>query len=209
MTTTGEREGLRERKKRKTQQVLQSAAIELFSTRGFANTTVEEIAAAAEVSPRTFFRYFPSKESVLLTDLQDAVVAANLAASSDELSIIDTYYAALAAAFAPLTEAEWAVERQRMSLMVDTPQLGAATFLTSTQQPLADATAFVARRLGLPVTDSRPRIYAALLVAASAAAVFPLLPRLREPTFERTEILVALRQGLDVLQQGFPTGADH
>jgi AcrR family transcriptional regulator len=63
--------GLRERKKQRTRATLIDAAMELCRKQGYDQTTVEQIAASADVSPRTFSRYFPTKGAVILTLIGD------------------------------------------------------------------------------------------------------------------------------------------
>lgn len=68
---SSESPGLRERKKLRTRAVLVDAAMDLCLKHGYQHTTVEQIAASADVSPRTFSRYFPTKDAVFLTLLED------------------------------------------------------------------------------------------------------------------------------------------
>src|SRR6201992_4204751 len=83
---------LRERKKLATRRRLRRVALALFAERGYSNVTAEEIAEAAEVSTRTFFNYFPSKEAVLLSadpdrldEIRESVMAAPAGAPAVEV----------------------------------------------------------------------------------------------------------------------------
>jgi AcrR family transcriptional regulator len=89
--------GLRERKKARTREALHDAAMDLFSRHGFDRTTVEEIADACEVSPRTFFRYFPTKEDVLFGDSEQRSTALieTLATQPLDLAPLDAIHAAM------------------------------------------------------------------------------------------------------------------
>jgi AcrR family transcriptional regulator len=97
MTATVTAVGLRERKKARTREALHDAAMDLFSRQGFDGTTVEEIADACEVSPRTFFRYFPTKEDVLFGDSEQRSTALieTLAAQPLDLAPLDAIHAAM------------------------------------------------------------------------------------------------------------------
>lgn len=96
--------GLRERKKWQTRQAIRREALRLFTEQGYADTTVEQIADAAEVSPRTFYRYFGVKEAVLISaDHSPLIVAAFIAAPRD-LTPIAAYQYAVTEVFGSLSE---------------------------------------------------------------------------------------------------------
>ncbi|MEX5631166.1 helix-turn-helix domain-containing protein [Parafrankia sp. FMc2] len=93
-------EGLRERKKRRTRQTIIEVAHELFHTKGFEATTLEEIAAGADVSVRTLFRYFTGKEAIALAPLDemgDLTVAALRRRPADEPPLAALRAAAMSA----------------------------------------------------------------------------------------------------------------
>lgn len=93
--------GLRERKKLRTRTTLINAAVELCDRQGFENTTVDQIAAAAEVSPRTFSRYFATKEAVVLAVIDDIIeiVAAELRRQPADISHLEAIFRSHVSAF--------------------------------------------------------------------------------------------------------------
>jgi AcrR family transcriptional regulator len=98
----GVHEGLRERKKRRTRRALADAALRLFAERGYEATTVADIAAAADVSTRTFFSYFRSKDDVLFVE------------TDERIALIPMLFAARAPGEPPL-----AVLRELVTLMLE------------------------------------------------------------------------------------------
>ena len=163
--------GLRERKKLHTRQALARAAIGLFETRGYAETTVEDIAAAANVSRRTFFRYFKAKDEVLIVDPEGKLAAIHnaLAGGPPDEPTLD----ALGRAMVALTEVYWDPELSRsiIALMQREPQAMAAAM--AYQVRFADVLAYelavdmeVDERL-----DPRPRILAHTAISMMRAAV--------------------------------------
>ena len=112
--------GLRERKKIRTRDAIRREAFRLFERNGYPNTTVEQIAAAADISSRTFFRYFPAKEHVLIDDdLIPPIIDAFIAAPP-EMAPLQAYKHAVRTAFAALTpeQQDNAVRGQRLMYTV-------------------------------------------------------------------------------------------
>jgi AcrR family transcriptional regulator len=166
--------GLRERKKAKTRAVIQQHAFELFGDQGYEGTTVEQIAAAAEVSESTFFRYFPTKAAVVLQDDFDSLIIRAFRDQPAELSTIQALRNAMRAAFTQLSPRQMDEQRQRMVLILAAPELRAAMLdqLTQAMGLIAD---LAAERTGRSPDDLAVRAFAGAVVGVAMAAMFALL----------------------------------
>lgn len=122
MATPEVEKSLRERKKISTRIGIRRAAFELFAAQGYADTTVEQIADAADISPRTFYRYYRVKEAVLLSDDQTAPIVAAFAKAPPELSIIAAYRHAVAQVFSAMTPEEREDAETGQRLMYQVPE---------------------------------------------------------------------------------------
>lgn len=144
----GEQPTLRERKKMRTREAVLREAFRLFERDGYANTTVEQIAKAAEVSPRTFFRYFPSKESLLASDSCIEPIIDAFKQAPAELSPVAAYRHALSQVFGTMPREEFAFMASRQYLMYTMPELKGALHdeYVRTMRALADAVAIRLRR---------------------------------------------------------------
>jgi len=161
---------LRERKKLKTREAIRREAFRLFDENGYANTTVEQIADAAEVSPSTFFRYFPSKESVLLADDMDPVMLAALERQPAELSPMAAVRRAAEETFATMSEDQWEFERTRQRLIFSIPEIKAATY-DEYYRTIRTFTEALSRRLGRDRDDFELRVFAGALTGAIMGVV--------------------------------------
>jgi AcrR family transcriptional regulator len=161
---------LRERKRMRTMSAIQEAALRLFAEQGFDRTTVEQIAAAAEVSPATFFRYYPSKEAVLGTDEFDELVERILRERPPEEDMLDALRGAMRAVL-PYVEQSRESILGRTRLVMQTPGLR-SQFYEAQQANIETLAKTFAPRIGLGPDDFEMRVIASALSAALMTAAF-------------------------------------
>jgi len=158
-------DGLRELKKRRTRAAIQEHALRLFEAQGYDATTVEQIAAAAEVSPATFFRYFRTKEDVVIEDDYDPLLAAALEKAPADLPPLRAIRYALREAFTQITPEEMEQVLSRTKLIMSVPALRARSLenLLATIDAVAPP---LAARLGRPESDRTVRVLVGAAVGA-------------------------------------------
>jgi AcrR family transcriptional regulator len=195
--------GLRERKKQRTRDALVDAAFDLFERKGFEATTIDEIADAVELSPRTFFRYFESKEDVALTlmDQQFFAVYAAFTARPAHEPVLTALRHAVVDMMRACEDGTGGFDAERFGcaqrLMKDSPAVHARSLELCTAR-LDELAEHVAARMGVdPTVDPRPTLVAAVATTAVQTAIVAW----RETEPEAPAFVLADR-ALALLEQG-------
>ncbi|WP_128433394.1 TetR/AcrR family transcriptional regulator [Streptomyces cyaneus] len=190
--------GLRERKKIKTRTAIRDATYALIKEQGYDATTIEQIAERAEVSPSTVFRYFPTKEDIVLTDEYDPILLEELRKRpADEPWMESLRYVMRLAISAGLAEGPEVV-RLRSHLLVQVPAVRSRMLesMSVTGRMLAEA---VAERNGLDRDSLEARVYTMSLIGGLAEISLYWA----ENDF-KDDLHDLLDRTLDVIEHGLP-----
>ncbi|OFW66442.1 MAG: hypothetical protein A2Z12_05290 [Actinobacteria bacterium RBG_16_68_21] len=163
---------LRERKKARTRGAIERAALDLFEQRGFNSTTVDEVAAAADIAPRTFFHYFPSKEDVVLADY--AARLGRLVSELEEGPADESPWRSLRAAFVAVSadyESERAQMLRRFRIITTVPSVGARSLKLQAEWEAAVAGIVAGWLRPDPDLQIVPRLLAGAALSAMRASM--------------------------------------
>jgi AcrR family transcriptional regulator len=187
---------LRERKRTRTRLMIQTEALRLFSEKGYAQTTVEEIADAAAISPRTFFRYFPSKEDVVIWDEYDPLVDDLLASRPADEPLVETFHAVIRETLGGLHRRDPERLLARIRLSVTVPEVG-ARFLEEQTHGVEQLAPLLAAKRGAAVDELASRVIGSALLGAVTVAL-----DLWQKDGGKSDLLRLLDQATDVLAKG-------
>ncbi|MGN9759552.1 TetR/AcrR family transcriptional regulator [Streptomyces sp. SD31] len=190
--------GLRERKKIKTRMAIRTATYALIEEQGYDATTVEQIAERAEVSPSTVFRYFPTKEDIVLTDEYDPILLDELRKRPAEETWMESLRYVMRLAISTGLEQEPEATRLRSYLMAQVPAVRSRMLesLSVTGRMLSEA---VADRTGLPRDNFEVRVFTNSLIGGLAEISLYWA----ENDF-KDDLRDLLDRALDVLEHGLP-----
>jgi AcrR family transcriptional regulator len=187
--------GLRERKKQKTRESIQREAMRLIGKQGYDQTTVEQIAAAADISPSTFFNYFPTKEDVVLYDAYDPVLAKLiLERPADEPLSIS--FRRVLEEMGGIFERDHDIILARGRLWFTVPALRARLW-EEIEKAQALMSGLIAHRSGVDADDFETRVTVGVMTAAALEAMYEWLRRDGEGSF-----VTLVNQALDMVEAG-------
>ncbi len=162
--------GLRERKKAKLRMAIQQQAMRLFKEQGYENTTIEQIAEAVEISPSTFFRYFPTKDDVILYDDLDPIIFAAFESQPAELTPIQAMLNSILQVFASLSETELQQIWERGQLMLSNSNLR-MRMMEQLESAMQSSAHLIAKRIGASSDDIRVTAYSGAVIGVVLAVV--------------------------------------
>ena len=187
--------GLRERKKQKTRESIQREAMRLIALQGYDETTVEQIAAAADISPSTFFNYFPTKEDVVLYDAYDPVLAKLMLERPPEEPLSVSFRQVLEA-MGSTFERDRDIILARGRLWFEVPALRARLW-EEVEKAQVLMTQLIAQRSGRDPDDFEVRVTVMVLVSAAMEAMKEWLHRDGKGSF-----VDLINQALDLVEAG-------
>ena len=161
---------LRQRKRARTRAALIAVALDLFERQGYEATTIDEIAAAADVSPRTFFRYFATKEEVALGDDLGPEILRLLVARPTDEPMLESVRRVIIDGLALISEDDRQALLARLKIVYRTPPLRARRWEFQLEMGRITG-AIVAERRGLPPDDLGSRVTAAAAFTAIEVAM--------------------------------------
>lgn len=193
--------GLRERKKLRTRLRLQQEALRRFAEQGYERTTVEQICAAAEVSPSTFFRYFPTKEDVVFWDDYNPLLGELLAARPPHEPPLRAVRNALLEGVARVFHLDQEDILTQARLVLSVPALRARMWeqQAATQRVLAGV---LAGRTGADPAD-----YRVLVAAAACAGAVTTAVQAWADSGGGKHFTTLVDRAFDLLAAGLPLGA--
>lgn len=161
---------LRQRKRERTRVALIAAALELFERQGYEATTIDQIAAAADVSPRTFFRYFSTKEEVALGDDVGPEIIGLLAGRPADEPVLESVRRVVADSLGLVSDEDRAALLARLRIVYRTPSLRARRWEFQLEMGRLSG-AILAVRRGLPPDDLGSRVTATAVFTAVEVAM--------------------------------------
>jgi AcrR family transcriptional regulator len=190
--------GLRERKKIKTREAIRTAMYALVEEQGYEATTIEQIAERAEVSPSTVFRYFPTKEDIVLTDEYDPLIMEELRSRPADEPWPDSLRYVMHRAVRLGMKGPHQVSRLRTRLMVEVPAVRSRMMesMSATGRMLCQA---IGERTGRDPDSLEVRVYAMAICGGLLETSMYWAEQEHEPDFD-----ALVDRALNVIEHGLP-----
>ena len=192
--------GLRERKKLRTRLTIQHHALRLFAEQGYDQTTVEQIAAAADVSPSTFFRYYPTKDDVVMTDHYDPLFAEAVAARPAAETPLEALHGAMLGLLPEMLADGGEDMRARLRLVLAEPSLR-GRIIQNTMDSVTVMAGGLARREGRDEPSIEDQAVTAAYIGVAVVALLRWAGHGGDPA-------ALIERGLTALRANLPATGD-